>query len=84
MASSNPTFFLLAMTYRNLLWFIVAAAVVRLLLLGFSPLMDTTEARYGEISRIMVELNDWVTPWFTYDVPFWGKPPWLLDVRAEF
>lgn len=82
MASSNPTFFLLAMTYRNLLWFIVAAAVVRLLLLGFSPLMDTTEARYGEISRIMVELNDWVTPWFTYDVPFWGKPPLAFWMSA--
>jgi 4-amino-4-deoxy-L-arabinose transferase-like glycosyltransferase len=63
------------MTYRNLLWFIFAAAAVRFMLLGFSPLMDTTEARYGEIARLMVELNDWVTPWFTYDVPFWGKPP---------
>lgn len=44
------------------------------------PLMDTTEARYGEISRKMAELNDWVTPWFDYGVPFWGKPPlafWL-------
>ncbi len=70
------------MTYRNLLWFIFAAAVVRLLLLGFSPLMDTTEARYGEISRLMVELNDWVTPWFTYDVPFWGKPPLAFWISA--
>ncbi len=70
------------MTYRNLLWFIFAAALVRLLLLGFSPLMDTTEARYGEISRLMVELNDWVTPWFTYDVPFWGKPPLAFWMSA--
>jgi len=70
------------MTYRNFLWFIVAAAVVRLLLLGFSPLMDTTEARYGEISRIMFELNDWVTPWFTYEVPFWGKPPLAFWMTA--
>ena len=70
------------MTYRNLLWFIFAAAAVRLLLLGFSPLMDTTEARYGEISRLMVELNDWVTPWFTYDVPFWGKPPLAFWITA--
>lgn len=70
------------MTYRNLVWFIVAAALVRLLLLGFSPLMDTTEARYGEISRLMLELNDWVTPWFTYDVPFWGKPPLAFWMSA--
>jgi 4-amino-4-deoxy-L-arabinose transferase-like glycosyltransferase len=70
------------MTYRNLLWFIFAAALVRLLLLGFSPLMDTTEARSGEISRLMVELNDWVTPWFTYEVPFWGKPPLAFWISA--
>ena len=70
------------MTYRNLLWFIFAAALVRLLLLSFSPLMDTTEARYGEISRLMAELNDWVTPWFTYDVPFWGKPPLAFWMSA--
>lgn len=78
----KPDVFLLTMTYRNLVWFIVAAAAVRLLLLAFSPLMDTTEARYGEISRIMVELNDWVTPWFTYDVPFWGKPPLAFWMSA--
>jgi 4-amino-4-deoxy-L-arabinose transferase-like glycosyltransferase len=80
--SAQATFFFLAMTYRNLLWFIFAAAVVRLLLLGLSPLMDTTEARYGEISRLMVELNDWVTPWFTYDMPFWGKPPLAFWISA--
>jgi len=39
------------------------------------PLMDTTEARYGEIGRKMAELNDWITPWFDYGVPYWGKPP---------
>ncbi len=50
------------------------------MMLGMYPLMDTTEARYAEIARIMVELNDWITPWFDYNVPFWGKPPlsfWL-------
>lgn len=74
------------MTHRNLLWFIVTAAAVRLLLLGFSPLMDTTEARYGEIARLMVELDDWVTPWFTYGVPFWAKPPlafWLTAISFK-
>jgi sulfite exporter TauE/SafE len=29
------------------------------------PLMDSTEARYGEIGRKMAELNDWVTPGLT-------------------
>lgn len=44
------------------------------------PFTDTTEARYAEIARKMVETNDWVTPQFRYGVPFWGKPPlhtWL-------
>ncbi|MEE4277314.1 MAG: hypothetical protein V2I82_02480 [Halieaceae bacterium] len=38
------------------------------------PLMDTTEARYAEIARIMVESGDWITPQFSLGVPFWGKP----------
>ena len=44
------------------------------------PLFDTTEARYGEIARIMYETQNWVTPQFDYNIPFWGKPPmqtWL-------
>lgn len=56
------------------------AAALRLLTLGLYPVFDTTESRYAEIARKMVELGDWVTPWFDYGVPFWGKPPlstWL-------
>ena len=48
--------------------------------MAWMPLMDTTEARYGEIGRKMAELGDWVTPWADNGVPFWGKPPlsfWL-------
>jgi hypothetical protein len=37
------------------------------------PLMDSTEARYGEIGRKMAELNDWVTPWFDYGTPYSGN-----------
>lgn len=58
----------------------IVPALVRLVSLGTYPLMDTTEARYAEIARKMVELGDWITPWFDYGVPFWGKPPlsfWL-------
>lgn len=48
---------------------------VRFISLGLYPLFDTTEARYGEIARIMFETQNWVTPQFDYNVPFWGKPP---------
>jgi len=60
--------------------FIITAFLVRILTIGSYPLMDTTEARYGEIARIMYETGDWITPYFDYGVPFWGKPPlsfWL-------
>ncbi|AOT08688.1 ArnT family glycosyltransferase [Pseudoalteromonas luteoviolacea] len=53
---------------------------LRLVSLGMYPLFDTTEARYGEIARLMLETQNWVTPQFDYGVPFWGKPPfhtWL-------
>lgn len=54
--------------------------LARLAAMAWLPLMDTTEARYGEIGRKMAELGDWVTPWHDAGVPFWGKPPlsfWL-------
>lgn len=58
------------------LWIVLAvAAAARVATLGLYPLMDTTEARYAEIARKMVELGDWITPWFDYGEPFWGKPP---------
>ncbi|MEA2918924.1 MAG: hypothetical protein QOJ15_11005, partial [Bradyrhizobium sp.] len=56
--------------------------LVRLIGMAVVPLMDTTEARYGEIGRIMAELNDWITPWFDYGMPFWGKPPLAFWVTA--
>ena len=62
--------------------FVVVLMSLRLLSLGTYPLMDTTEARYAEIARKMLELNDWITPWFDYDVPFWGKPPLSFWVTA--
>ena len=59
---------------------LLLVVLTRLLLLPWYPLMDTTEARYGEMARLMVETGNWVTPLFDYHVPFWGKPPlhtWL-------
>ncbi|QXX07886.1 glycosyltransferase family 39 protein [Vibrio neptunius] len=63
------------------LWALLGVALlIRLLSLGAYPLMDTTEARYGEMARLMIETNNWITPQFDYGVPFWSKPPlftWL-------
>src|SRR4029450_13648636 len=59
---------------------IVVCIVVRLATLGAYPLMDSTESRYAEIARKMLETGNWLTPQFDYGVPFWAKPPlstWL-------
>ncbi len=68
-------------------WIVLAiVALVRLLTLGLYPLTDTTEARYAEVARKMVELNDWITPWYDYGVPFWAKPPlstWLTAMSFK-
>ena len=54
--------------------------VSRLLAMVLMSLNDSTEARYGEIARIMLETGDWRTPMQSAGVPFWAKPPlstWL-------
>lgn len=67
--------------YQNFLWCVLVLALAsRILTMAFIPLTDTTESRYGEIARKMVETNDWVTLQHDYGIPFWAKPPlstWL-------
>lgn len=74
-------------TGRYFLWGIVISTfAIRLISLGLYPLMDTTEARYGEMARIMVQTHNWLTPQFDYGVPFWGKPPlfaWMSAVGIK-
>jgi len=57
----------------------IFSRVVPMLLLPFT---DPTEARYAEIARIMAETGDWITPYFDYGVPFWGKPPLAFWAQA--
>lgn len=59
-----------------------AALLVRLCSLGSYPLMDTTEARYGEMARKMIETGNWLQPQFDYGIPFWGKPPLSFQACA--
>lgn len=72
---------------QNLLLALLLALLgLRLLSLGLYPLMDTTEARYAEMARVMAALGDWVTPWHEQGVPFWGKPPlsfWLTALSMQ-
>lgn len=71
---------------RGVLLLLGLLVLARLAGMGFLPLMDTTEARYGEIGRHMAELSDWITPWYDDGRPFWGKPPlsfWLTAVSFK-
>ncbi|MBT8099282.1 MAG: glycosyltransferase family 39 protein [Gammaproteobacteria bacterium] len=56
--------------------------VMRLLSLGAYPLADTTEARYSEIARLMLESGNWITLQVQAGVPFWGKPPLSIWATA--
>lgn len=70
------SFFSRPLSIQHYLWFLfLLLLLVRLFSLGFYPLVDTTEARYAEMARKMLETGNWVTPLYDYGVPFWGKPP---------
>jgi 4-amino-4-deoxy-L-arabinose transferase-like glycosyltransferase len=59
---------------------LVTLLVVRLAGMALIPLNETTEARYGEMARKMLETGNWVTLWHDYGIPFLAKPPlyaWL-------
>jgi 4-amino-4-deoxy-L-arabinose transferase-like glycosyltransferase len=64
------------LSFRHYLLIVfIGLLITRLLSLGAYPLVDSTEARYAEMARKMLETGNWVTPLFDYGVPFWGKPP---------
>ena len=58
---------------------------VRICTLPFPDLVDTTEGRYAGVAQIMLQRDDWVTPWIHYEginQPYLGKPPlhfWLIQ-----
>lgn len=54
----------------------------RVLMMITFPHTDSSEARYAEISRKMVETGDWITPQFDYGIPFWAKPPLSMWMSA--
>ena len=75
------SFFTKLFTHKNALLYALIALllfvfVIRLISFNLYPLMSTTEARYAEMSRKMLELNEWIVLYYyDYETPFWGKPP---------
>lgn len=65
----------MSINVRLLIMLIAVAATVRIVLSFIVPFADTTESRYADIARMMLETNDWITPWYAPGEPFWGKPP---------
>ncbi|WP_281969047.1 ArnT family glycosyltransferase [Roseovarius nanhaiticus] len=64
------------LTHIRFLWATLGAfLLVRLTAMVTLPFTDTTESRYAEMARKMVETGNWLTPQDGYGVPFWGKPP---------
>lgn len=69
-------------SYRLMFILFCFLLICRLISMIFIPLNDTTEARYGEIARIMLETGNWVTPMQAYGEPFWAKPPLSMWMQA--
>ena len=67
---------------RWLIGLALGLLAARLLSLGLYPLGDTTEARYGEVARLMLASGDWITPQNDPGVPFWAKPPLSFWAQA--
>jgi len=74
---------------RPYLIILATVVLIRLLTLGGPDLFDTTEGRYATTSQLMVERDDWVTPWIIFkgvEKPYLGKPPlhfWLINASYE-
>ena len=74
---------------RPYLLILATVVLLRLVTLSVPDLFDTTEGRYATTSQIMLERNDWVTPWIIFrgvEKPYLGKPPlhfWLINTSFE-
>lgn len=68
--------------FINFYTFIGLLLGARLISMAFFPMVETSEPRYAEIARLMIVTNDWITPWFSPEVPFWGKPPFAFWAQA--
>jgi 4-amino-4-deoxy-L-arabinose transferase-like glycosyltransferase len=67
---------------RLAVWLLGLVVVLRVATLGLYPLTDSTEARYAEMARKMLDTGNWLTPMIDTGVPFWGKPPLSMWLSA--
>lgn len=65
-----------------LLAIILLILILRFLVTLEMPFMDPTEARYGEIARIMWEKGELLTLYTDYEKPFLAKPPFSTWASA--
>ncbi len=74
---------------RPYLLILATVVLLRLVTLAVPDLFDTTEGRYATTSQLMLERNDWVTPWIIFkgvEKPYLGKPPlhfWMINTSFE-
>ncbi|MCL9685806.1 ArnT family glycosyltransferase [Legionella maioricensis] len=72
--------------FYSALFVLIFLLLCRIISNYFIPLNDTTEARYGEIARKMLETGNWVNLLHDYGIPFWAKPPlstWLSALSMK-
>ncbi len=72
---------------------ILFVITLRIILMTSMPLLDTTEARYGELARVTATGHYWLMPHMSASQPFFAKPPlatwfaassWLAFGHNEF
>ncbi|MEL6141315.1 MAG: glycosyltransferase family 39 protein, partial [Bacteroidota bacterium] len=66
---------------RSIGFLVLAGAVFFLPFLGAVHLFDWDEINFAEISREMIELNDYLRIHVNYE-PFWEKPPFFFWLQA--
>jgi len=70
----------------GLLALIGVMGFLRVLTLSAPDLIDTTEGQYASVAKLMVDRNDWITPWINLRgvlKPYLGEPPlhfWFMEL----
>jgi 4-amino-4-deoxy-L-arabinose transferase-like glycosyltransferase len=61
---------------------LLALLVLRLWMMAALPLTDSTEARYGDLSRLVAEQGWWLMPHVDAQTPFFAKPALSIWIGA--